>query len=64
MEPQQIILRIQESDQANTHEYDIYLSDDDYIDCNVADGGVIENKSLAEATVIAAEHARDYLNRM
>lgn len=57
----ELIIRVQESDQPNTHEYDIFLSDDDYIDCNVADGGIIEEQTLEQAIITAAEHARDYI---
>lgn len=57
----QVILSVQESDQADTHEYDIYLNEDDCIQQNVADGGIIEEKTLEEAIIIAAEHARDYI---
>ncbi len=59
----ELIVRVQPSDQSNCYDYDIYLSDDDYIDCNVTDGGIIEDQTFAEAVKIAGEHAKDYITQ-
>lgn len=59
--PDTIIIKVQEASEPGEYDYSLYLNEDAYMECNAADGGVIEAPSLYKATQEAAKLATHYL---